>query len=95
MTPAPLPLPPAPTRAAGTTGPAPAHDWARVYLTLLDGPQFYACTKPQARACNSWTRHHHQCATYYRQAPGGLVLSLTPTQTWRVRSTPQTGVDTL
>lgn len=85
MTPTPHPLPPAP--APGPQGPAPAFDWARVYLTLTtQGATLYAATQPQARACNSWTRHHHGVPTYYRQAPGGLVLSLEPTQRWRVKT---------
>lgn len=80
MTPQPLPPSPPP----GPQGPAPAHDWARVYLALQTAPTLYACTQAQARACNSWTRHHHGASTYYRQAPGGLVLSLTPTQAQQI-----------
>lgn len=88
MVTAPHPLPAAPARQPGARGPAPAHDWARVYLTLTTtGPTLYDCTQAQARACNSWAVHHHSTPVYYRQAPGGLVLSLTPTQPWRVADT--------
>ena len=44
----PQPLPPAPP--PGPQGPAPAHDWARVYLALQTAPTLYACTQAQARA---------------------------------------------
>ena len=83
--PTPQPLPPAPRPASARPGPRAAYDWAAVYLALQTAPTLYRCTQPQARACNSWTRYHHNTPTYYRQAPGGLILSLEPTQTHRVK----------
>jgi hypothetical protein len=60
-----------------------------VLLRLRIGPALYAATQAQARALNTWCVYHHHTAVYYRQAHGGLLLSLTPTQPWRVRPTPR------